>query len=52
LQGMLNWPRGAAFLRAGAVFVRAGELGQGPGGARPPAGGAGGVLDAGAREPM
>ena len=36
LQGMLNWPRGCAFLRAGAVFVRAGWLGQGPGGARPP----------------
>ena len=27
---------GSPFLRAGAVFVRAGELGQGPGGARPP----------------
>ena len=37
LQGVLNWPRGSAFLRAGAVFVRAGWLGQGPGGARPPA---------------
>ena len=31
LQGMANWPRGAAFLRAGASLVRAGGLGQGPG---------------------
>ena len=49
---MLNWLGGSAFLRAGAVFVRAGGLGPGPGGARPATPGAGGVLDAGAREPM
>jgi hypothetical protein len=36
-EGMRKWPRGSPFLRAGAVFVRAGWLGQGPGGARPPA---------------
>jgi len=35
LQGALNWPRGCAFLCAGAVFVRAGWPGQGPGRARP-----------------
>jgi chromosome partitioning protein len=34
---MRKWPRGSPFLRVGAVFVRAGWLGQGPGGARPPA---------------
>src|ERR1700760_4440026 len=58
LQGMLNWPGGSAFLRAGAVFVRAGGPGPGPGGARPAGGrraggaGAGGALARGPGEPM
>jgi hypothetical protein len=35
--GMRKWPRGSLpFFAQVPVFVRAGELGQGPGGARPP----------------
>ena len=51
LQGMAGDLVASPFLRAGAAFVRAGGLGQRPGGARPHSG-ARGVLDADAREPI
>ena len=51
-EGMRKWPRGSPFLRAGARVRASGLAGSRTGRSRPPGGGAGGVLDAGAREPM
>ena len=52
LQGMRKWPRGSAFLRAGARVRASGRAGSRTGRSPAAGGGAGGVLDAGAREPM
>ena len=52
LQGMRKWPGGSPFLRAGARFRASGRAGSGTGRSPAAGGGAGGVLDAGAREPM
>ena len=52
LQGMLNWPRGSAFLPRRCCVRASRWPGSRTGRSLAGVAGAGGVLDAGAREPM